>query len=378
MQGSSRMHRVDTTLTYVYVDSLLYPGSVQQYKYRINAGDTASGHQELVNQPNRIIRIPDTLLTVTNDFDNYNPGKRPMTFQCDMAFYVKAGYFDPEAGFLDVAGNFSAPWFNDVLFDTDRDTIYSIDLQLDTTWFQQGPLTFKFRINGDWNTAELQGKPDRTYIFHDTLNQDPNIYSCFYNDLDPSVPTPPRAYNVGIQGLLIYKKFLSGIYAYENVNGIPEGISTYRWLRSSNAEGTDAVPIDSAWSITYVVDTLDISKWLVFEVTPVAASGDSAVGAPVRVVSSNNISAWDVGMGEKSWLISRIYPNPVTNYITVEAKEKIDRITLLNYLNQPVLVKASIESSVVRIDMKDIPKGMYILKATTKGGLTGVSRVIKL
>ncbi len=376
MKGSPKMQQVGTTLNFSYVDTLLDPGSVQQYKYRINEGDSASGHTELLYLPNRMVRIPDTLLEVASDYNNYNPAKRLMTFECDMGYYVKAHHFDAAGDYLDVAGNFNGNGANDVLFDTDGDTIYSLGLFIDTTWIQQGPLQFKYRINGNWNTAELAGKPNRTYAFHDTIHQNPNLFSCYYNNYNPAIPMRPWVYNVDIQGLLIYKKFLSGVYGYENVNGIPEGISTYRWLRSSNAQGTDAVPIDSATKITYVVDTLDITKWLVFEVTPMAASGDSAAGLPVRVVSSTNISAWDLGFGDHN-LITRVYPNPATEYLFIETKKEIERVEVINLLNQAVLVKDDIGLKSLKIACGSLPRGLYLIKATTKSGQTGMVRVIK-
>ena len=375
-KGSPKMQRIGTSLNYSLADTLFEAGSVQQYKYRINQGDTAKYEMELVYKPNRIIRIPDTLLTVTSDFNNWNPAKRLMTFNCDMGYYVKAHHFNVNTDYLDVAGNFNGNGANDVLFDTEGDTIYSLELHMDTAWFHQNPLSFKFRINGDWNTAELTGKPTRTYVFHDTINQNPNIFGCYYNDLNPFIATPPWVYNVAVQGLSIYKKFMSGTYAYENVNGIPEGISTYRWLRSTNAQGLDAVAIDSAIKITYVVDTLDIGRWLVFEVTPIAASGDSASGTPVRAMSSQ-ISAWDVGISENSALIARIFPNPASDYFTVEARKEIAQIEVLNYLNQTVMKKEEIGSNAVRLFVGGLPKGFYLVKATTTSGQVGVGRVIK-
>ncbi len=376
MQGSPKMGRVGTSLNYSY-DYNLDPGTIQQYKYRINLGDSTKGQQELFNQPDRMIRIPDTLLEVSSDYYNYNPAKRLMTFLCDMGYYVKANHFEVSTDYLDVAGNFNNAGGNDVMFDTDGDTIYSLDKYMDTAWIRQGPLTFKFRINGEWSTAELEGKANRSYAFHDTINQNPNIFTCHYNNLDPAIPTPPWVYNVDIQGLLIYKKFLSGMYSYENVNYIPEGLSAYRWLRSSNALGTGATPIDSAVKITYTVDTLDIGKWLVFEVTPHAAKGDSAIGKPVRVVSSNSISAWDVGMDDHSGLIARVYPNPASDYITIESKKEIDRIELVNLLDQPVLVKEGINSKTIRLAVGNLPRGIYFLRAVTRSMETGVARVIR-
>lgn len=377
MKGSPRMQRMDTTLNYSLVDSLLDVGSIQQFKYRINQGDTASNQLELLYKPYRVVRIPDTVITVLSDFNNFNPAKRLMTFQCKMDYYIDSHQFNASTDYLDVAGNFNGMGANDVLFDIDGDTTYAVDLYMDTAWIHQGPLEFKYRINGDWNSAELEGKPSRTYAFHDTINQNPNFFTCYFNDLDPGIPTPPVAYNVDIQGLLIYKKFLSGIYSYTNVNGIPEGISTFQWYRSTNALGTDAIAIDTATKITYVVDTLDIGKWLVFEVTPRATSGDSAVGKPVRVVTSNSISAWDVGMGEFSGLITRVYPNPAGSYIQVEAEEEISKVEMLNLLNQTVLMQESLLEKRAGLSIGHLHRGMYLLKVTTASGRTGVARVIK-
>jgi hypothetical protein len=373
MQGSPRMQRVDTSMIYSYTYNL-DPGSVQSYKYRINAD---SSGLELLWKPERMLRVPDTLIDVLSDFNNFNPGKRLITFQCNMEYFIKARHFDPSSQYLDIAGNFNGFGANDVLFDPDGDSLYSLDKYLDTTWYQLGPLEFKYRIDGGWNLAELAGKPNRSYQFHDTINLNPNIFSCFYNNMDPSVPTPPWVYNVSIQGLLIYKKILTGSYSYENVNGIPEGISTYRWLRSNNAQGLNATPIDSAWKITHVVDTLDIGKWLVFEVTPKGITGDSAIGKPVQVVASNSISAWDVGIDDHQPLSVKIYPNPADDFITVSIQSLISRIEVINSLNQVVLVNEDVDSRDGHLHIGQLPRGFYFLRVTTATGRTGVGRLIR-
>ena len=374
MQGSPRMQRIDTTLNYSCIYSL-DPGSVQQYKYRINQGDTATQQLELLYKPNRIIHIPDTLLEVISDFNNYNPAKRLITFKCNMGYYVNTHRFSIADDYVDVAGNFNNGGANDVPFDMDADSTYSVEKFLDTTYIHQGPLTFKFRINGNWTTAELENKPDRSYAFHDTINLNPNIFSCFYNNLDPSVPTPPWVYDVAIQGKLIHKQILSGSYSYEDVNGIPEGATTYRWLQSFDSKGDSVAPIDSAWTITYTVDTLDIGKWLVFEIQPRAASGDSALGKTVRVVSATSIGG--VGMDELSTLITRVYPNPMTDYITVEARKEIERIELINLTGKTVLVADRLHAQAIRLQVAQLPRGFYLLKATTKSREWGLVQVVK-
>lgn len=375
--GSPKLTRDGADLRYTLTDTLLAPGNVISYKYRINTGDTAKNQLELLFLPDRIVRIPDTSALFASDFNNFNPALRLMTFRCNMSYYARTGRFDPAADYLDVAGNFNGSGANDILFDPDGDTVYTLGLYLDTAWISQGPLSFRFRINGNPSLAELAGKPDRTYAFHDTTGQNPNLFTCYYNDTDPSIPAPPVASALGIQGLLIYKKILSGSYAYENVNGIPEGKSLYRWLRSDNALGVDAIPIDSANLITYVVDTLDIGKWLVFEVTPKAASGYSSVGLPVRVVSSGSISAWDVGLADTENLISLVFPNPATDRVRIITLRGMDFLEIFDLTNRRVMVKRGNKSQVIEIVVSDLPRGLYIVRATTADGTWGTARFLK-
>ncbi len=374
MKGSPKMTRIDTTLNYSYYYTLA-PGSVEEYKYRINRGDTAKGQAELISQPNRLIRIPDTILAVADDYNNINPSKLPVTFRCNMAYYVKSHRFSISADYLDIAASFNNGGVPDVLFRMDTDTVYTLKKYFDTTYIHQGPVTFKFRINGSWSSAELTGKPNRTYAIHDTIGQHPNIFYCYYNNLDPAIPTRPWAYNLGIQGTLLHKQIVSGIYTYEDINGIAEDSTTYRWLRSADAAGNNAVPIDSAWKITYTIDTLDMGKYLVFEVTPRAAKGDSAVGRPARFVSGAVV--YGVGIDERTKLITRVYPNPFTDYLTVETNSDITTIELINQGGQRVMTARGFRTRVIRFSPGQLPKGIYLLKATANSGKFGVIQVVK-
>jgi hypothetical protein len=371
--GSEAMLRVGNTLQYS-ITYVLDPGVTHRYKFRINAD---SAGLELVGKPDRIFRVPDTLLTLASDFNNINPGKRPLTLRCNMQYYITTNRFDPLTDYMDVAGNFNGGGSNDVLFDRFNDSVYSVETWLDTTWFQQGPLAFRFRINGKAGLSELQGKPDRVYSFHDTTGLNPNIYTCYFNNLDPTVPTPPWATGVAIQGTPVYKKILSGSYSYENVNGIAEGITAYRWLRSNNAEGLNAIAIDSATGINYIVDTVDIGSYLVFEVTPKAVSGDSALGIPVRAVTATRISGWDVGMAENILLDFTMYPNPASEYVHIRCEQPVALIEIISLTGQ-ILIKQKISESelALPISLVTVPPGFYLVRLTGHGHSSGVGRLI--
>ena len=67
---------------------------------------------------------------------------------------------------------------------------------------------------------------------------------------------------------------LTGEYAYSDLDGDLEGISTFRWL-------SDGVTIGGASSITYTIASGDVGHAITFEVTPVAVTG-VLQGAPVQ------------------------------------------------------------------------------------------------
>jgi len=369
--GSKPMIRIDTTLSY-FITYPLDPGSIQQYKFRINSD---SSGLELLYKPNRMLRIPDTLLEAVHYFNNYDPASLPMTFNCDMEYYLRAGHFGKLTDYLDVAGSFNGWGADDVLFDNDNDSVYSLVKYLDTAYIHQPPLEFKFRINGSWLTAELEGKPNRTYTFHDTVGQNPNIFNAWYDDKDPHIPTPPWVYDVHIQGHLLNHQVLSGSYTFEDINGRPEDSTTYQWYRSPDSLMSILTPIDTATRITYTVDTLDIGLWLVFEVTPRAAGGDSAVGKPVMAVSISKVGG--VGIEESANIISKVYPNPVYSLLNLESVNDLSTVELFNYIGQEVCRVSAGGQKRISIDMSNLPPGFYILKANGKDRATGLVKVIK-
>ena len=67
---------------------------------------------------------------------------------------------------------------------------------------------------------------------------------------------------------------LTGSYAYFDADGDLEGTSLYQWYRAEDASGLNELPISGATGISYVLSTVDTTKYIRFAVTPVALTGD--------------------------------------------------------------------------------------------------------
>lgn len=112
-----------------------------------------------------------------NDINNITPAN--VTFNVNMNYQIDQGLFDPANDFVDLAGSFNG-WGNpgDLMTDTDLDGIYTVQLtQLQVDDY----IEFKFRINGDWTTAEFPGGSNRMYTVMSTTD----VLYYWYNDETP-------------------------------------------------------------------------------------------------------------------------------------------------------------------------------------------------
>ncbi len=369
-QGSPHFTQIGTSYVYQTMYNI-EPDFIAAFKFRIN-GD--SNGVELKGKPNRLLLAPDSLIHSLYWFNNYNPSKIPMTFSCDMKYMTWAKHFSRHADHVDVAGSFNGNGAYDILYDDNKDSIYTATVLIDTAYYRQNPISFKYRINSSWLTAELKGQPFRTYVLHDTISG-PNTDDSWFNNWNPLNPTIPMANDVDIQGVCVFKEVLSGVYTYENINGFAEGVSTYQWYRSSDSLGINLTRIDTAIHITYTIDTLSIHQWLVFEVTPVADSGDLRVGNPVRVITRSSVGA--VGISDLQNLISRVYPNPSYEKVKIEGLTEINKIELYDLTGRSVFVLDKINDKQCIINPSGLLPGIYLLKATGKDNTTGHARVLR-
>ncbi|MGO4904815.1 T9SS type A sorting domain-containing protein [Flavobacterium sp. W20_MBD1_R3] len=70
-----------------------------------------------------------------------------------------------------------------------------------------------------------------------------------------------------------------------------------------------------------------------------------------------------------------MYPNPVTNYLTIEANSVIEKVTFYTILGQEILVRSP-KSNSVTIQTAELQNGVYIVKTAVDGKVT-TAKMIK-
>ena len=356
--GTQRLAPVGSSKIYEYVYTL-DSNTIIQYKYRINGSmETA----EFPNGgPNRMYRVPNHPDTVKCFYNDFNPATVPMTFKCNMSYQLKMGRFDKTQDYLDFASEINN-WGGDydVLFDRGNDSIYEFNINVDTTYITNQPkIQYKYRINGDWENAE--SLPNRIARVQDTTGGFKNVIEVWYNDQDPAIPAAPFVYNVAIQGNLSVGQTITGSYTYEDVNGDPEGTSIYRWFTADSL--TQLIPdtIPGILAVNYVVAAADSGKYIAFEVMPVASSGIPLMGDPVRTWSGAKVVN-TIGINEIGPNPIRFYPNPVSDFISIENLINVDRIEIFSLLGERVLLLNNTKIEKITMDISNLKAGVYFIK----------------
>ena len=111
----------------------------------------------------------------------------------------------------------------------------------------------------------------------------------------------PIASNVLFTGTLTTNSVQTGSYTYFDANSDAQGTSTFKWYRSTDAQGTGKTQIAGALNNTYTLAVADDQKYISFEVTPVALTGTSPgtpVESPLRGPVNQLLPAWSqTGLG---------------------------------------------------------------------------------
>ena len=134
-------------------------------------------------------------------------------------------------------------------------------------------------VGADAKTYVLTSSDEGKYISFEVTpvastgtTQGTAVWSTWAGSVVPA-EAPPTATVQAITGTLQVGETLTGHYTYSDINGDSEGTSTYKWYRADDVAGLNKTAIPGAITKTYVLTTVDIGKYISFEVTPVALTG---------------------------------------------------------------------------------------------------------
>lgn len=98
-------------------------------------------------------------------------------------------------------------------------------------------------------------------------------------------------------------------------------------------------------------------------------SGDANSCTVYQAASTENFNAPYVGISEANEVSLRAYPNPATDYITVEAGAVINEIVLINSIGQTVQTLNNVNSEYAVLNTQNLATGVYMLSIRTNNGL---------
>lgn len=98
-------------------------------------------------------------------------------------------------------------------------------------------------------------------------------------------PEAPVATDVMVHGTPEAGAVIYGTYTYTDRTDDPEGNSVIKWYTADDADGTNMAQIDGADKYTLIIDENMIGKHLIFEITPVATTGELLEGDPVTAAT---------------------------------------------------------------------------------------------
>lgn len=65
-----------------------------------------------------------------------------------------------------------------------------------------------------------------------------------------------------------------------------------------------------------------------------------------------------------------VYPNPVREFIRIEAPRIIKKIALFDLLGRPMMQESNLDSTEIQLPVTDLPSGLYLLRVQTEGGIS--------
>ncbi len=130
---------------------------------------------------------------------------------------------------------------------------------------------------------------------------------------------------------------------------------------------THSNPDQSTWSFKWTSPATDVGN-VKFYAASVAANGNNTNDSGDKVVTTSTSDFSVLGLSKEVQLDFAMYPNPSTDYVTVQLPSgslKAD-VSVFDLAGR-LMKTSSITSSSNKIDVQDLSTGMYILKIESEG-----------
>ena len=136
----------------------------------------------------------------------------------------------------------------------------------------------------------------------------------------------------------------------------------------------DAISVDANGDFTYNVSATlpnNLKAWRcrVIAIVSDRNASDANACAVMQAATTANLNAPYVGISEANEVSLNAYPNPATDYLTIEAGSNINEISIYNAMGQKVYANNNVNGELFVVDTKDMASGMYMVVIRTDKGV---------
>ena len=136
----------------------------------------------------------------------------------------------------------------------------------------------------------------------------------------------------------------------------------------------DAISVDANGDFTYNVSATlpnNLKAWRcrVIAIVSDRNASDANACAVMQAATTANLNAPYVGISEANEVSLNAYPNPATDYLTIEAGSNINEISIYNAMGQKVYANNNVNGELFVVDTKDMASGMYMVIIRTDKGV---------
>lgn len=136
----------------------------------------------------------------------------------------------------------------------------------------------------------------------------------------------------------------------------------------------DAISVNANGDFTYNVNATlpnNLNAWRcrVIAIVSDRNANDANAGAVMQAATTANLNAPYVGISEVNEVSLNAYPNPATDYLTIEAGSVISEICIYNAMGQKVYNNNNVNGENFVVNTRDMAAGMYLVTIRTDKGV---------